>query len=438
MSLSRLPTPAVLAGVYLSWISLGAMLLKLPFSTVSPITWSDAWFTATSAVTVTGLVVVDTGPTFSTFGQGVLMLLIQLGGMGLMTFAVVLLSSFGMQIGLAQRRFLQEEIGLSKLGGLLELAWAIFRIVLVGEMIGFVLLSFAFVPDEGWGRGMWLALFQSISAFNNAGFSLFPDSVMGYTDRPLVLVTLSLQFILGGLGFAVISDMYLSRRWSGYSLHTRLMLTGTISLIVLSIISFAILEWNNPGTIGALDTIGEKLNALWFEAVTPRTAGFNSVDTAAMHQSTTLLTILLMIIGGGSTSTAGGLKVTTAFVLLLATFAFFRKSGTINAFGYRIGLEQGLKVMALLTVSIFVLFLGLFLLVATHNLPFLDLAFETASAFGTVGLSRGITSDLNHFGRFIICVMMFIGRIGPLSLGFFLANKRPPRVSYPEGTIFLG
>ena len=433
-----LPAPALLALLYLSWITVGALLLMLPVASTDGITWSDAFFTATSAVTVTGLVVVDSGTAFTTFGQGVLMLLIQLGGMGLMTFAVLVLSSLGMQIGLAQRQFLREEMGLASLGGLLDIVWVVFRVVLVCELIGMAIMAFVFVPDFGWREGLWQAAFHSISAFNNAGFSLFSNSLMEYVDRPLIIFTISIQFIVAGLGFAVLSDILVYGKWQKFSLHTRLMLVGTLTLILISCLGYGILEWNNPETLAGLASSGEKFNAIWFEAVTPRTAGFNSMNTAAMQDSTTLMTIVLMVIGGGSTSTAGGIKVTTAVVLLLATIAFFRNSGRMKAFGYSVGLQQGLKVMALLTISLFVILAGLFLIVATHDMDFLIAAFEVTSAFGTVGLSQGATSELNDFGRAIICLIMFLGRLGPLTLGLFLASKTTPRIQYPEGTIYLG
>ena len=433
-----LPAPALLALLYLSWITVGALLLMLPVASTDGITWSDAFFTATSAVTVTGLVVVDSGTAFTTFGQGVLMLLIQLGGMGLMTFAVLVLSSLGMQIGLAQRQFLREEMGLASLGGLLDIVWVVFRVVLVCELIGMAIMAFVFVPDFGWREGLWQAAFHSISAFNNAGFSLFSNSLMEYVDRPLIIFTISIQFIVAGLGFAVLSDILVYGKWQKFSLHTRLMLVGTLTLILISCLGYGILEWNNPETLAGLASSGEKFNAIWFEAVTPRTAGFNSMNTAAMQDSTTLMTIVLMVIGGGSTSTAGGIKVTTAVVLLLATIAFFRNSGRMKAFGYSVGLQQGLKVMALLTISLFVILAGLFLIVATHEIDFLIAAFEVTSAFGTVGLSQGATSELNDFGRAIICLIMFLGRLGPLTLGLFLASKTTPRIQYPEGTIYLG
>lgn len=435
---TNLPAPALLAVIYLVWIAAGAGLLLLPFAHVGDVTVSDAIFTATSAVTVTGLIVVDTGTAFTSFGQAVIAVLIQLGGIGLMAFAVMVLSTLGLSIGLAQKQFLQAEMGLKSVRGLLDLVWIIFKVVLVCELVGILAMAFVFVPSYGWSAGLWQATFHSISAFNNAGFSLFSNSLMDFVDEPLILLTISMQFIIAGLGFAVLSDIIVHGRWRQFSLHTRLMLAGTAVLICLSCLGYALLEWTNPQTLGALPDTQSKLVATWFEATTPRTAGFNTLNTSAMRESTTLMTMVLMVIGGGSTSTAGGIKVTTAVVLVLATIAFFRNSGRMRAFGYSVGLEQGLKVMALLTLSIFVLLLGLFLLIATHDLPFLTAAFEIASAFGTVGLSQGATPQLNDFGRVIICVIMFLGRLGPLTLGFFLATKSKPRVKYPEGSIYLG
>lgn len=435
----NMPAPALLLLVYLSWIVVGTALLMLPISSTEGVSFSDAFFTSTSAVTVTGLAVVDTGSEWTRFGQGVLMLLIQLGGMGLMTFAVIVLSSLGLKIGLPHRRYLREEMGLASFAGLVDLVWTIFRIVLICEVIGIVLLSVVFVPEFGWKNGLWQAAFHSVSAFNNAGFSLFSDSLIGYADNPVVIFTISAQFMVGGLGFAVLSDILLFRKWGRFSLHTRLMLVGTLALVSASCLTIGFLEWSNPDTLGMVQSVPGKMQAVWFEAVSPRTAGFNALDTASMQDSTALFTMVLMVIGGGSTSTAGGIKVTTAVVLVLATIAFFKNSGRMKAFGYSVGLEQGLKVMALLTVSLFVIVTGLFVVIATHpHLDFLNAAFEVTSAFGTVGLSRGATGELNDVGRLVICVIMFLGRLGPLTLGFFLATKTPPRIKYPEGAVFLG
>ncbi len=435
----RLPPPALLAFLYAVLIVLGAAVLMLPWASVGErLDWSSALFMATSAVTVTGLVVIDPGSQLSVLGQAVLALLIQLGGLGLMTVAVFLLSALGLPIGLTQKLFLRDELGHTSLARLIELALVIVRVVLIAELLGFVALSFVFVPDFGWVQGTWLALFHSISAFNNAGFSLFSNSLMDYALNPVVNVTITCLFIIGGLGFSVLSDVFRLGAWQRYSLHTKLMLSGTAGLIVFSMSAFCMLEWDNPHTLGQYTSSAHRLTVGWFHAVTTRTAGFNTTDTSALTDASTLMTICLMIIGGGTTSTAGGIKVTTFIVLLLATVAFFRRRNELYAFGHSISLDQVLKVMALLTISLFVIVTALFLLLTTQDVAFLSLLFETASAFGTVGLSQGATDDLDTFGRAIICFVMFVGRVGPLTLGFFLAVSVVPRVRYPASTVYIG
>ena len=314
----------------------------------------------------------------------------------------------------------------------------ILRVVGIAVGVGAVALAFAFVPDHGWGPGLWHALFHSVSAFNNAGFSTFSDSLIGYATDPLVNVVVPLQFIVGGLGFAVLSDVFRLRRWRRFSLHTKLMLAGTAALIVSGVTMICALEWNNPGTLGAYADAGDKLVVGWFQGVTPRTAGFNSFDTAAMTDASTFLTIVLMVIGGGSTSTAGGIKVTTFIVMLFAIGAFFRRQTDLHAFGARIELDSILKVLALVTMSLSLIVAAFFVLLVTQEgIEFRDLLFETASAFGTVGLSHGATGGLDHFGRLVICFVMFVGRVGPLTLGFFLATQVRPRVRYPASPIYL-
>ena len=437
--LAVLQPPALLALLYATLILLGAGALMLPASSVGgELDWSGALFMATSAVTVTGLVVVDPGTDLTGLGQAVIALLIQLGGLGLMTFAVLVLSSLGLPVGLSQKMYLQEDLGRTSLSELLDLVVVIFRVVLIVELVGLVVLAFVFVPDFGWRAGLWQSLFHSISAFNNAGFSLFSNSLVDYATDPVVNVTITTMFIVGGLGFVVLSDMFRHRAWHRYTLHTKIMLVGTAALIAFSVIAFAMLEWDNPGTLAQHESSGAKLWVSWFQGVTTRTAGFNTTDTAAMSDASTLMTITLMIIGGGTTSTAGGIKVTTFVVLLLATVAFFRRRTELRAFGHSIALDQVLKVMALLTISLFVIVTSLFLLLATQNGPFLPMLFETASAFGTVGLSQGMTGSLDHFGRAIICFLMFLGRVGPLTLGFFLAVSVAPRVRYPASPVYLG
>ncbi len=435
--LKRLPPPGMLAVMYLTFILLGAIGLKLPISQAEPITWSDAIFTSTSAVTVTGLIVVDTPVAFTMVGEGIIMVLMQMGGLGLMTFAVLLLSAMGVPIGIPQQIILREDLNQTSMRNLKALVGIIVRLAILFEVAAFVLLSIVFVRDHG-AMGLWHALFHAVSAWNNAGFSTFSDSLSGYATRPLVTFTVTGLFILSGLGFVVLAELWQKRAWQPLSLHAKLMLAGTPILIAAAFAGFAALEWRNPGTLGAIDGTWGKVQAAWFQAVTPRTAGFNTVNTTAMRESTALMTIGLMIIGGGSTSTAGGIKVTTAIVLVMATLAFFKRRRELNAFGRAIGTEEVQKVMALTTVSVLILFFGLFALTIFNESSFLILAFEVASAFGTVGLSMGATGTLEEVGRTVIIITMFLGRVGPLVLGFFLATQARPLVRYPKGQIYLG
>lgn len=433
----QVPPPAILAALYAVLIVTGAALLKLPIAAPAPITWSDAIFTAASAVTVTGLVVIDTGSQLTMFGQGVVMVLIQLGGLGLMTFAVLVLSMLGLPVSMAHRIFLREDLNQTSISDLMVLVRGILKVVLACEALGVALLSIVFVPEFGWGMGLWQALFHTISAFNNAGFALFPDGLSGWVGSPVVNLTIPALFIFGGLGFIVVTELYAKRNWQAFSLHTKLMVLGTLALIVWSTLVFAVLEWSNPRTLGGLDW-DDRLWASWFQGVTTRTAGFNTVDIGGIHDSTAMMFMSLMVIGGGSTSTAGGIKVTTFIVLLLATIAFFKRRQQLHIFGRSLGPDEVMKVLALTMVSLLTVFVAIFLITISHDGDFLDLAFEVTSAFGTVGLSRGATGELDGFGRAVIIAVMFIGRVGPLTLGFFLATRAKPRVGYPSGKIYLG
>ncbi|SFJ22708.1 trk system potassium uptake protein TrkH [Celeribacter neptunius] len=436
-NVSHLPPPLVLVLIYAGLILMGILALKLPWATTAPITWSDAAFTATSAVTVTGLAVVDTGAGFTFFGQLILTLLIQLGGLGLMSFAVLILSMLGLPVGFTHHLYLREDLNQTSATDLLKLTRMILRVVLLFELIGAVLLALVFVPEFGWGQGIWDAIFHSVSAFNNAGFALFPDSLSRWVGDPLINLTIPLLFILGGIGFTVASDVWRHKTWRRFSLHTKLMLLGTALLLILPTLAFAAMEWGNPATLGPLHWPA-KLWASWFQAASTRTAGFNTIDLAGLNDATTLMLMVLMVIGAGSTSTGGGIKVTTFIVLLLATIAFFRRHQNIDVFGRRLGTDQVMKVLALTMVSLFLILLSLFAMLLFHEGAFLDLAFETVSAFATVGTSRGVTGDFDTVGRIVVMFIMFVGRVGPLTLGFLLATRRTKRISYPAGTVYLG
>jgi trk system potassium uptake protein TrkH len=434
----KLSPPALLALIYATFILVGTAGLMLPAAQAESFGWSEALFTATSAVTVTGLIVVDTGGALTALGQGIIMVLMQLGGLGLMAFAVLILSALGLSMGPMSRNVLREDLNQTSMRGLVRLVLLIFRVVVLFELAGMAMLAFVFVPEFGWREGLWSALFHAISAFNNAGFSLYPDSLTRWAAHPIIALLTPLLWVIGGLGFGVLGDLWQQRRWTRLSLHSKLMLSGTAGLVALSVPLFAILEWTNPATLGGMEGTGARLMASWFQALTARTAGFNTVDIGGLEDSTAFMLMTLMLIGGGSTSTAGGIKVTTFLVLILATLAFFRRSRQLNAFGRSLGIEEVLKVMALTTIAMLTVMLSTFLLVAWHEGDFLDLAFEAASAFGTVGLSRGVTADLDGAGRAILCALMFMGRVGPLTLGFFLAMRVKPRIGYPTGRVFLG
>ncbi|WP_108483664.1 TrkH family potassium uptake protein [Oceaniglobus ichthyenteri] len=436
--LPHLSPPAVLALLYFMFIVLGAGLLRLPMANDGTVGWMEALFTSTSAVTVTGLIVVDTGTAFTLFGQMVVAGLIQFGGLGLMVFAVLLLSALGLPIGLPQRMVLRQELNQSSLANLGPLARTVLKVAIVVEVISAAVLAIVFVPEFGWAQGAWHAVFHTISAFNNAGFALFPDSLSQWATNPVINLVIPFNFILSGLGFVVIADVLQRRRWHRLTLHSKLMIVGTFGLILWGWAMFAVLEWTNPGTLGQFDQAWERLIAAWFQGVTPRTAGFNTIDTTAMRDETALATMTLMVIGGGSTSTAGGIKVTTFIVLILATIAFFRRHSELRAFGRSIGPEEVMKVLALTMISLVLVMVSLFVLTILQDDEFIVLAFEVASAFGTVGMSMGATGNLTMGGQIVIIIVMFLGRVGPLTLGFFLATRSRPQVRFPEGQIYLG
>ncbi|ESR25694.1 TrkH family potassium uptake protein [Lutibaculum baratangense] len=429
--------PAVLLMLYASLAVMGMLLLKLPIATREPISWLDAAFTATSAITITGLTTVNTGETFTRFGQIVILVLIQLGGLGIMTFTVRVLSAFGMHVGLRQRIALGEDLNQTSVGDLFALVKTIFVFVLMAEIAGAILLAFRFVPDFGWADGIWAAVFFSVSTVNNAGFAIFPGSLSAYAADPLVNLVVPALFVFGGLGYTVLYDLNRVRRWRGLNLHTKLMLAGTAGLIAVSVPATLALEWTNSGTLGGLPA-DEKLMAGWFQALTTRSAGFNTVPTENLRDSTSFMFVILMIIGGGSTSTAGGMKVTTFVVLLLATIAFVRGQDRVHAFNRELGERDILNVLALGVVTVSLFSLAAFLLILTQEGELIDILFDTASAVATVGLSRDMVPNMDDFGQLLIMFLMFAGRVGPLAFGFALARRTQPLLRYPPGKVFIG
>lgn len=429
--------PLLISGSFFFLILVGTLLLKLPFATTEPISWTDAIFVATSATTVTGLSVFDPGSVLSGFGQGVLLVLIQLGGVGLMTFAVAVLMMFRKKIGYQNRLYLQESFSQKSLGGIIRLAKYILIFVFSVEAIGIIALTFYWIPEYGIKESFHLSVFHIVSAFNNAGFSLFSDNMIGHQGDVFVLLLLSSLFIIGGIGFTVVLDIFQKRRINQWSLHTKLMVAGTISLNFLATIVVFLLEYNNSATIGNM-AFTEKIFVSYFTGVTPRTAGFNVVDYSVMEDPTLMFTMILMFIGAGSASTASGIKLTTFIVVILATIAFLRSQREPEIFGRSIRIEIILRSLAITAISMFTVGLFLFLLTITETLPFLPLAFEVLSAFGTVGLSMGITDQLSTTGELLLSVVMFIGRVGPLTLFILLVRPKKENYRYSYEQVFTG
>ncbi|GHG71442.1 Ktr system potassium transporter B [Alishewanella longhuensis] len=432
-----LSPPAVLAFGFLGLILLGTLLLLLPFATTAPITLLQALFTATSAVTVTGLVVVDTGSQFSQFGQMVIALLIQAGGLGFMTFAVVAAISLGAKIGLSQQKIAQEALGQTSLAQVTTIAKAVLLYALVIELIGVLLLTLTWWSELGFANALYHGFFYTISAFNNAGFALSSDSLMPYAGSIPVNLIITSLFVIGGIGFIVLIDVKKHQRWQLLSTNTKVILLATLLINLCAFSLIWLLEANNPATLQQL-SIKDQVLAAWFQAVTPRTAGFNTLDYSSMTDASNILTLLLMFIGGGSLSTASGIKLGTFVILLMATYAFLRRRDEVTVFKRTVPTPLVLKALALALVSLIAIFISIFLLTITEQAPLLDVAFEVVSALGTVGLSRGLTGELSTFGQLLIIVLMITGRLGPLTLAYFLATPKRKRIRYADTRIQVG
>ncbi|KXS34411.1 MAG: K+ uptake system protein [Idiomarina sp. T82-3] len=429
--------PVVLASGFAVLILLGTLALKLPFATVVPITWLQAVFTATSAVTVTGLVVADTGGDFTLFGTSVIAVLIQLGGIGFMTFAILAVSSLGGKISIQQRLLAKEAMNQTSLMNIVKTAKAVLILAVICELVAAIALTLLWWPEMPLLKAFGHGLFYAISAFNNAGFGLSPDSLIPYASNVPINLIISCLFIVGGLGFSVITNMYEGRRWRNFSVYTKSILITTLVINLVSMFVIYGLEHNNPQTLGGLSNVGQ-WTAAWFQAVTPRTAGFNSVDIGALTDASAVYMLLLMFIGGGSMSTAGGIKLGTFIILMLATYTFIRRREHVTLMERSIAQEAVMKALAVTMVTIAMLFIGIFVLMILNNLPFIDIAFEVLSASATVGLSRGVTDQLTPLSQCIIMLLMFAGRVGPLTLVYFLTTPNKRRIRYPQTTIQVG
>lgn len=429
--------PQVLALTFLAAIFAGAALLSLPISTIEPISIIDALFTATSATTVTGLVVVSTGNDFTMFGQFIIMILMQIGGLGLMTFAILIILLLGKKIGLRGRILIQQSFNQYSLGGMIRLVRVLLIFAFSIEILAAGILAIQWVPEYGWKYGLFTSAFHSVSAFNNAGFSLWDDSLSAYVGDPLVNIVITFLFISGGIGFTVLYDMWKTRNFRKLSLHSKVMLVGTFVVNLAAMLFLFISEYGNLQTLGSL-SFGDKLWASYFQAVTPRTAGFNTIDIGSMEVGSIVMISLLMFIGAGSASTGSGIKLTTFLVIVLSVVSYLK--GKKEAVVFKRAIPSNLleRSLAIVFISMTAIFLGILTLSYTESAPFEWIVFEAFSAFGTVGLSMGLTGELSFTGKIVIMVLMFIGRIGPVTFAFALARQQKDQIKHPKGDIFTG
>jgi trk system potassium uptake protein TrkH len=434
--------PRILVSGFALIIVLGAFLLSLPFasSTGERLPFIDALFTATSATCVTGLVVVDTGTYFSIWGQIILMALFQLGGLGFMTMATLVALVLRKKISLRERLILQEAMNQSSMEGIVRLIRRVIFYSLTIEFAGFLLFSFRFSFDMPLGKALFFGAFHAVSLFNNAGFDIFGDyrSLTLYVADPIVNLTAILLIITGGLGFVVMSDLLDYRKNRRLSLHSKVVLTMTGTLIAIGTLVIFIFEFSNVKSLGSLDLAG-KLWASVFQSVTPRTAGANTLDFTTLRQATLFFTIILMFIGASPGSTGGGIKTTTFATLIGAVIAMIRGRDDIVFFRYRLGQDRIFKALTITLISLSLVLIVTMVLSMTEEQAFINLLFEATSAFGTVGLSVGVTPDLSVIGKIVVALTMFAGRLGPLTLAYALGpHAEKESFRYPEGKITIG
>lgn len=422
---------------------IGMLLLMLPVARsgpggADPLT---ALFTSTSAVCVTGLVTVDTVSYWSTFGELVILGLIQVGGFGIMTLASLLTLVVWRRLGLRSRLTAAAETKSIGPGDVRRVLFGVFLITITFEIVVAALLTarFATAYDETWGRASYLGVFHSISAFNNAGFALYSDSLIGFVDDPFICLPIAIAVIAGGLGFPVWLELLRhGGRWRAWSLHTTMTVTATVALLVIGTVLITANEWRNPATLGALD-VPARLMAGFFHSVMPRTAGFNAIDYAQIQDGTLLVTCILMFIGGGSAGTAGGIKVTTFVLLFWVIWTEVRGENDVEVHGRRVGdrtIRQALTV-ALLAVGAVTGATVLLTMLSEFTLD--AIFFEVVSAFATVGLSTGITGALPDAGQLVLVALMFLGRLGPITLVSALALRdRGKLYRLPEGRPLIG
>jgi trk system potassium uptake protein TrkH len=436
---------------FLAVIAVGTFLLMLPFS-LNDGAWDwehviVALFTSTSAVCVTGHIVVDTGTYFSTFGHLVILLLIQVGGLGYMTATTFLLLLVGRQFGLRDKIAVQQALDRTGMQGLAQVIRSIIATTLIFEITGAFLLLLVFSPKYGLDRGLWLAIFHSVSAWNNAGFSLFANNLIGYQSSLLLNLVIPGLIIFGGIGYEVIFEMYLWLRdrfqkrpqQLVLSLNFKVAVSTTLILLLLGTIAILLVEIRNPQTISAVD-FPTKLMAAWFQSVTARTAGFNTIDNGKMTAASLFITIALMFIGGSPGGTAGGIKTTTLRVLTSCTKAILRERESVTLYERQVPLSLILKAVGVAMGSFAtVVIMTILITLSDPEINFIQILFEVVSAFATVGLSTGITAGLSTFAKLALVATMYIGRVGVLLLmAAILGNPKPSFIRYPKENLLVG
>lgn len=432
--------------VFLGIILLGTILLLLPAASRDGESCGllGALFTATSATCVTGLVMFDTWSQFSGFGQGVILGLIEVGGLGFMSAASIVVFLMRRKVGLKQRMIMAQALSLNEMEGVVRLQ----KYVLVGslgiQLIGALILFLRFLPTQGVATAAWWGMFHAISAFCNAGFDILGSIVPGASIRilnhdPVVCITLMALIVLGGLGFFVWEEMIRLHSWKKFSVYTKLVLSTSTVLILGGAAAFCLLEWNNPGTFGTM-TPGQKILNGFFQSVTVRTAGFASVDQALLTDTGKGVSMLLMLIGGSSGSTAGGLKTVTLVVLLLFMWSRARGRQTVCVFKHSIPTEKVLDAVSIATILIGLSMFGALFISATSPVSFTDSLYESVSALATVGLTAGATGNLSIPAKILIIVYMYFGRVGVLtiSLGFLMGDKAQERFRYAYTNLLIG
>ena len=445
-----LSTTQIILLSFLVTILIGSVLLALPISSANSksVPYLDALFTATTATCVTGLVTLPTVSTWSLFGQIIILLLIQIGGLGIITIMSGLMLLLNKKMGIGDRLLIQDAFNLNTMSGLAKFVKNVLLGTLIIEGIGSVLYMFVFIPDFGV-KGIWISVFNSVSAFCNAGIDIISEnSLCNYATNPLINVVTSILIILGGLGYIVWWDVLrvIKSRSSKnrkifrhLTLHSKIAITVTTGLIFIGTILIFIFEYDNPLTIGEMPLL-DKIQVSFFQSVTTRTAGFATVPQENLTNASASVSIILMLVGGSPVGTAGGMKTVTIAVLICSAFATIRNKNSATLFGRRISEESIKKAVAVVVMFLTICTISTVLLMATNNVSAIDAVYETVSSTATVGLSRNLTATLNTFGKFIIIVTMYFGRVGPISLAVALGrrDKTQNLISEPTEEISIG